>query len=318
MRRLSFIITIVLAFTFDSTAQTTVTLKLAFHHADHGLFKRARVLVNNQLLSTNDSGILRVLLPKSVNSVKISLPQSNNLLLYPPDGHLPVPKDLKEIPLVIVGKPETHLQLNKYVELLLLKEKTTGEALADIKRQVDSLRLQLFKNNIAEATILTAELAAFEKRKYISQVIADITAFRTSISEFKANYKYLAAHAFEDGAALDTLIESVTDYNRCYSKFERQHAHYEQMQRQYWSNASVIDDLRTYSDFLVHKVHAPCIYPMQEAILQIRQYYSGKKKNKNARKSIEASTGMFITAIDNILPELDSETNRLLTALIDN
>jgi hypothetical protein len=319
MRRLSFIITTLLVFAFNSTAQTTVTLKVAFQHADYGLFKRARVSVNNQQLSTNDSGILKIVLPKSANSVKISLPQSNHmLLLYPPDGHLPVPKDGKEVPLVIVGKPEAHFQLSKYLQLVLLKENLKGEALSDVKWQLDSLRFELFRNNVAEATIVTAELAALEKRKYISQVIADITALRTSISDFKANYKFLAVHAFEEGAALDTLIGSVSHYNSCYSKFEKQHAHYELMQRKYWSNAGVINDLRSYSDFLVNKVHAPCIYPMQEAILQIRQYYSGKKKNKNTRKLIEANTALFIAAIDNILPALDKETNQLLTDLIDN
>ena len=117
MRRLSFIITMLLTTAVDVTAQTTVTIKLIFQHADYGVFKRARVSVNNQLLSTNDSGIVRVVIPRALSSVKISLPQSNDLLLYPPDGYLPVPKDLKEIPLVIVGKPSAHFQLNKYVQL---------------------------------------------------------------------------------------------------------------------------------------------------------------------------------------------------------
>jgi hypothetical protein len=318
MRRLSFIIALLLVLCFSSAAQRTVTLKLAFQHADYGIFKRARISINNLLLSTNDSGLLSVVVPKSANSVKIALPLSKDLVIYPPDGHLPIPKDLREVPLVVVGKPEAHFQLKKYLDLLLLKEASTEEKRADVKRQLDSIRLQIFRNNIPEATILTAEGAAFEKRKYISQVIADITALRVAITQFKMNYKYLAAHAFEDGVALDTLIESVNHYNNCYSKFERQHAPYELMQLNYWSNAAVIDDLRSYSDFLVNQVHAPCIYPMQEAILQIRQYFSGKKKNKNTRKFIASNTNNFIATIDNVIPKLDSETNRLLTALTGN
>ena len=118
MRCLTFILAAALtSYTSGSTAQTTVPVKIQFQHADLGFAKRLRVSVNNQLYITNDSGFLKLALPKTVGYIKIALPLSSELVLYPPNGQLPIPKDVKQVPLVIVGSKEAHYQLRKYLDL---------------------------------------------------------------------------------------------------------------------------------------------------------------------------------------------------------
>jgi hypothetical protein len=315
MRCLLLFISILLASTL--TAQNTITLKLKIQHAEHGILKKTRMLVNGQLLQSNDSGIVKVTLPKTLSSVKVSLPQSNHVLLFPPGGQLPLPRDLREMPVVIAGDAEDHLQLKHYISLYSLKENVPAEEKEKFQLRLDSARLRLFKLHISESIIQKAEKTADEKAMYISQVISDIIDFRNSLSDFRYLYRFQAADAFEESAALEELIRSVNRYNSSYSKFEKIHARSEEKPLEYWTNANAINEIRTYSGFLVNKVHAPCVYPMQEAVLQIRQYYSGKKKNKSLRKSIEMDTGMFIAAIDKILPELDKRTSKLMVLLAD-
>jgi hypothetical protein len=301
-----------------STAQNSITLKIKIQHAEDGMLKKARVLVNGQLLQANDSGMVKISLPKTSSSVRVSLLHSNLVLLFPPGGHLAVPRDLREIPVVVAGDAEDHLQLKDYISLYRLKETIPEEEKAKWRLNLDSARLQLAKLNVPGSIIEKAEKTSDEKAAYISQLISDITDFRNSLSDFKYCYRFLAARAFEDAAALDELVASVNRYNSSYLKFERIDARLEDKPLQYWTNANAMHDIRAYSDFLVNKVHAPCIYPMQEAVLQIRQYYSGKKKKKNLRKSIEMDTGMFVQAIDRVLPELDKRTNELMLLLSEN
>src|SRR5687768_7292909 len=109
MRCLLFSILIMIAFRL--TAQNSIIFKVKIQHAEHGLLKRTRLLVNGQLLLSNDSGILKITVPKSMSSVRISLPHANLVLLYPPGGYLPVPRDLREVPVVVAGDAEDQMQL---------------------------------------------------------------------------------------------------------------------------------------------------------------------------------------------------------------
>jgi hypothetical protein len=305
-----------IAFCFNrsSTAQNTITFKGQVLNTKFGMQKRITLLVNSRFVMTNDSGFFQVTLPKTNTHLQVSIPFSEYLVLYPSGGYVSIPRDLKDIPLIILGSPTDMIPFKQYLEMYSLSNAATAEVRPAIRTKLDSLKKVLLRFRVTQAEITKAEKEAEEKDAYLSALCGDVLKFRNKVFELKTNFKWLANKSLEDGDALQALIRSANEYDSTYQKFDRQHAVYENMKFQYWRNEDLLPAVRQYSDFVVLRIHADGIYPMQELILQIKQYFSGKKKNKALKKSIGDKILKHYHAIEKLLPEIDRKTKEIIIA----
>src|SRR4051812_37160867 len=105
MKKIFFILSMALLLVLhDSFAQNTIVFKGQLYHNQLGPMKRVRVIINNQYPAlTDDAGIFQVALAKNSTSARVSMPMTNYQILYPAGGYVAIPRDLKDVPQIIIG-----------------------------------------------------------------------------------------------------------------------------------------------------------------------------------------------------------------------
>jgi hypothetical protein len=300
--------------------QNTIVFKGQLYHNKSGPLKKVRVVVNNQYPAmTDDAGIFAVTLPRSATNVRITVPLSNHHIIYPAGGYLAIPRDLKDIPQIIVGKRKENIFLTQYLTLYKQKRADSPNVFNNLQlsKKMDSLQTLLMKFHYTESEIKTAEKLLNGKEETISQLLQDLSAFRNSARDLAVTFKNLSPFAFEQSAAIDALLDAVKAYNNNYNKLDRMHNNYEQRIADFWQNDSLNKAFTELVDFNINHLHPEKIYPLQEVILQIRQYYTGKKKNRNTRTQLEEVIVKNVKQLQPALNELDMRTNKVLQQLDD-
>src|SRR4051812_18555794 len=107
-------------------AQNTFAFKAKVIHNKNGLMKQFSMLVNSNIAVTNDAGIFVVPLNNNTTHVKIQLQQSNFVVLYPLAGYVAIPRDLNDIPEIIIGSHTDNTYLNQYLNLYKVIKNNKG------------------------------------------------------------------------------------------------------------------------------------------------------------------------------------------------
>ena len=97
--------------------QNTFAFKAKVIHNKKGIMKDFNILVNSEVATTNDAGVFVIPLKNDVTHVKVGLQQTNYAVLYPTGGYVSVPRDLNDVPEIIIGSPQDNTYLNQYIAI---------------------------------------------------------------------------------------------------------------------------------------------------------------------------------------------------------
>src|SRR5215217_249152 len=122
-------------------AQNTFAFSAKVMHNKNGLMKQFSLLVNSNVAVTNDAGIFVVPLNNNTNHVKVQLQQSKYVVLYPTAGYVAIPRDLNDMPEIIIGSHTDNTYLNQYLKLYkAIKDKSaTSLEVKLLDSKLDSL-----------------------------------------------------------------------------------------------------------------------------------------------------------------------------------
>jgi hypothetical protein len=318
--RLLFILIPVFFTAASVEAQNTFTFKAQVIHTHQGPQKKIRVLINNQVAAiTDDSGIFQAVLPRRTTSIKITLTQGDYHVLYPFGGYVAIPRDLSDIPQIIIGSTRDNSYLQQYISLYSIKKKmgsASAIATRPLTAKMDSLRNLLLVFRYTENDIKKAEKLQDGKDEYYPMISADITDYLRKTYALITAFRLLSPFALDNPAAMQAIVEAGTKYNESYVKIDRQQLNYQRSLSEFWQNDSLTNAYRDLSDFSLTKIHAEKIFSLQAVILQMKQYAAGKKKKVKERKIVEEQMGNALREVEPLYLSLEKKTLRVL-ALMD-
>src|SRR3954453_413929 len=137
-------------------AQNTFAFKAKVIHNKKGIMKDFSILVNSEVATTNDAGIFVVPLKNDVTHVKVGLQQTSYTVLYPTGGYVSVPRDLNDVPEIIIGSPQDNTYLNQYIAIykeIKSNSSVSASELSALTKRLDSLQQILLTLNYTETDL---------------------------------------------------------------------------------------------------------------------------------------------------------------------
>lgn len=271
------------------TAQGTFAFKAKVIHNKKGLVKNITVLVNSNPAITNDAGILIIGLPNNTTHVKVALQQTHYAILYPIAGYVAIPRDLDDMPEIIIGSPDDNTYLNQY--LGLYKEIKNNSSLgatqmSQLYKKLDSLQALLLQMNYTDSDLRSAKDKQDGRDKYYKEISENLNDFTSRAIDLKTAFEYVANYAFDNPAALQQLNKAVTDYTDVYNTLNRQRNNYEKYLAEFWQNDSLTLNYTSLINYALDTIHTGKLFPMKDDISLINQYFSGNK-NKELKDKIQ-------------------------------
>lgn len=289
-----------------ASAQNTFAFKAKVMHNKTGLMKQFSVVVNSNVAVTNDAGVLVIPLNNSTNHVKVQLQQSNYVILYPIAGYVAVPRDLNDMPEIIIGSHTESTYLNQYLYLYKAIRNNKGASSLEVKAldmKLDSLQKMLLQLNYSESELRSAKDMQDGRDKYYPEISENLHDFVSRAFDLKASFQYVADFAFENPAALQKLHDAVTNYTNIYNILNRQRTNYQKQIDAYWQDDSLTREYNRFINFALDTVHTNKMFPLQSDITLINDYFS-VKKSKELKDKIQQHIKEQETTIQPLLDEL--------------
>jgi hypothetical protein len=285
-------------------SQNTFAFKAKVLHNKTGMMKQFSLLVNSSIAVTNDAGIFVIPLTNNTNHVKIQLQQSNYVVLYPTAGYVAVPRDLNDMPEIIIGSHTDNTYLNQYLNLYKAIRNNKGATSAEVRAldvKLDSLQKILIQLNYSETELRTAKDMQDGRDRSYPEISENLNDFVSRAFDLKASFQYVSNFAFDNPAALEKLREAATTYTNTYNVLNRQRMNYQKQINEFWQDDSLSHDYNSLISFALDTLHANRLFPLQADITLINEYFLGKKT-----KELKDKIQLHIKDQDvNIQPLLD-------------
>jgi hypothetical protein len=292
-------------------AQNTFAFKGKVIHNKKGLMKQFSILVNNEVAITNDAGIFVIGLNHDVTHVKIGLQHTGYTLLYPTGGYVSIPRDLNDVPEIIIGSPQDNTYINQYLAVykeMKSNSSATASELIALGKRLDSLQQILLQLNYTETDLRSAKEMQDGRDKYYPEISQNLQEFVDKAFDLKTSLKYVVDFAFEQTTALQNLISAVRDYNTIFNTLSRQRFNYEKFISEYWQNDSLTSHFHEFITYALDTLHQGKILTLQDDIAQINQYFTGSR-DKNLKEKIQQNINREIPLLEQLLKELDKRNN---------
>lgn len=288
-------------------AQNTYAFKAKVFHNKNGLMKQFNLLVNSNVAVTNDAGIFVVPLDNSISHVKVQLlPQNNYTILYPTAGYIAIPRDLNDMPEIIIGSHTDNTFLTQYLTVYKTIKNNNSATSTDMKgliTRLDSLQKMLLQLNYSESELRSAKDLQDGRDMYLPDISQNLNDFVSRAFDLEASFQYVANFAFDNPAALQKLHDAVTDYTNIYNILNRQRTNYQKQIDEYWQDDSLTTEYNGFINFALDSLHTNKLYPLQADITLINDYFSGKK-SKERKDKIQQRIKDQETIIKPMLEEL--------------
>jgi hypothetical protein len=296
---------------FIAFEQNTFAFKAKVIHNKKGVMKHFSLLVNDVVAVTNDAGIFMIALNNDVTHVKVALQQSGYSLLYPTGGYVSVPRNLNDVPEIIVGSPQDNTYLNQYLAVYKeMKGNSTATAseLITLGKKLDSLQQILLQLNYTETDLRSAKEMQDGRDKYYPEITQNLQEYIGRAFNFNASLKYVADFAFEKPQALQNLVSAVRDYNNIFNTLNRQRFNYEKFISDYWQSDTLSSHFHQLISYALDTVHQGKILTLQNNINQINQYFTGTR-DKSLKEKIQQDITREMPLLEHLLKELDNRNN---------
>ena len=280
-------------------AQNTFAFKGKVIHNKKGLMKQFSVLVNNEVATTNDAGIFVIGLNNDITHVKIGLQQTGYTVLYPTGGYVFIPRDLNDVPEIIIGSPQDNTYLNQYLAVykeMKSNSNATASELIALGKKLDSLQQMLLQLNYTETDLRSAKEMQDGRDKYYPEISQNLQEFVGRALDLKASLQYMVEFAFDNSSARAKVYDAVTSYTDIINSLNRQRFNYEKFISDYWQNDSLTNHFHNLISYSLDTLHTGMILNLQSDIAQINEYF--KSKNKDIKEKIQQN-------IHNKMPQLE-------------
>jgi hypothetical protein len=299
------------------SAQNTFAFKAKILHNKTGPMKQFNVLVNSNLTVTNDAGIFVIALNNNTNHVKVQLQQNNYVVLYPTAGYVAVPRDLNDMPEIIIGSHSDNTYLNQYLNLYKAIKNNKSATSLEVKaldNKLDSLQKILLQLNYSETDIRTAKEMQDGRDRSYPEISQNLYEFVSRAFDLTAAFQYVSNFAFDNPAALQNLNKAVTDYTNIYNIINRQRTNYQKQVDEYWQDDSLSQEYNRLITYSLDILHAGKLFPLKDDITLINEYFSGSK-SKELKEKIQQHIKDQETTVQPMLEELKKRNNFFQTKL---
>jgi hypothetical protein len=286
-------------------AQNTFAFKAKVIHNKKGIMKDFTILVNSEVATTNDAGIFIIALNNDVTHIKVALEQTNYTVLYPTDGYVAVPRDLNDVPEIIIGSPQDNTYLNQYLAIykeIKSNNSTTGSELSALAKQLDSLQQILLQLNYTETDLRSAKEMQDGRDRYYPEITQNLVEFVDKAFDLQRALQNLTSFAFDNAAARQNMYNAVTDYNHIRNTLSEQRFNYEKFIGDYWQDDSLTSHFRSLIVYALDSFHQGKILPLQNDITQINQYLTNN--NKDLKEKIQQNIAKEMPGLTDALAEL--------------
>lgn len=292
-------------------AQNTFAFKGKILHNKTGLMKQFGLLVNSNVAVTNDAGIFVIPLSNNTTHIRIQLQQSKYVVLYPTAGYVAVPRDLNDMPEIIIGSHTDNTYLNQYLNLYKAIKNNKNATSSEVKaldNRLDSLQKILLQLNYSETELRTAKEMQDGRDKFYPDISQNLYEFVSRALDLKASFQHVADFAFDNPAALQKLHDAVTQYTNIYNILNRQRTNYQKQIDEYWQDDSLSLDYNNLISFALDSLHAQRLFPLKDDITLINKYFSGTK-SKELKEKIKQHIKEQEITIQPMLEELKKRNN---------
>jgi hypothetical protein len=255
--------------------------------------------------TTNDAGIFVIGLNNNVTHVKVALQQTGYTVLYPTGGYVSVPRDLNDMPEIIIGSPQDNTYLNQYIAIYKeIKSNNTATAseLSSLTKKLDSLQQILLTLNYTETDLRTAKEMQDGRDRYYPEITQNLVEFVDKAFDLQRALQNITAFAFDNASALQNMYNAVTDYNHIRNTLSAQRFNYEKFIADYWQDSSLTNHFHSLIVYALDSLHEGKILPLQNDITQINQYLSNK--NKDLKEKIQQDIAKEMPSLTESLAEL--------------
>jgi hypothetical protein len=285
--------------------QNTFVFKAKVIHNKKGIMKDFSILVNSEVATTNDAGIFVVPLKNDATHVKVGLQQTSYTVLYPTGGYLSVPRDLNDVPEIIIGSPQDNTYLNQYIAIykeIKNNSSVSVSQLSSLTKKLDSLQQILLTLNYTETDLRTAKELQDGRDRYYPEITQNLVEFVDKAFDLQKALQNITAFAFDNASALQNMYNTVTDYNHIRNTLSVQRFNYEKFISDYWQDDSLTSHFHTLIVYALDTFHEGKILPLQNDITQINQYLSNK--NKDLKEKIQQNIAKEMPGLNDALAEL--------------
>ena len=291
--------------TIVAFAQNTFAFKAKVIHNKKGIMKDFSILVNSEVATTNDAGIFVIALNNDVTHVKVALQQTGYTVLYPTGGYVFVPRDLNDVPEIIIGSPQDNTYLNQYLAIYKeIKSNNTATAseISSLTKKLDSLQQILLTLNYTETDLRSAKEVQDGRDRYYPEITQNLIEFVDKAFDLQSALENITAFAFDNPSALQNMYNKVTDYNHIRNTLSAQRFNYEKFIVDYWQDDSLTNRFHSLIVYALDSLHEGKILPLQNDITQINQYLSNK--NKDLKEKIQQNIAKEMPDLNDALAEL--------------
>ena len=283
-------------------------------HNKLGTQKNMKLLVDNQYnVATDDAGVFVIALRNETNHIRVTLSSSSYKILYPVGGYIAIPRDLNDVPQLIIGSKDDDTYLTQYIKLYqLVKKSGSGSAsefqLLNVK--MDSLQALLLQLHYTTTDLQIAKDVQDAKDFIYPEITAAYAEYKTQLGNLVRNLNHASKYAFENANALQQLSSTVTNFNNSFDKLDRQRLNYERKVKELWGD-SAANDLKNLNTFLFDTVHAYNLIEVQNCMTDINDYFTGRNRDANLKKRIQQKVSDITTKLEPWNNEIEKKINNL-------
>ena len=281
--------------------------------------------VNGQKAETDQGGIFGIGLHNNITYVLVKLEDQAYSILYPPDGHLPVPKNLTEIPIIYLGTKEDSrrlgelISLTKKIDALTLSE---TEKRRDLSEQINNLKLLLenkFQTGDLERTTFQQKRLEEDKDRSSVDILNSLNSFCERASVLNETLKNsIPAHYSKSQQSMQ-LYEKVFEYNYAYHELISKRSNYEKNIDNYWLNDSLKIEFNALMSFTIDTANKKIIDSFNPNLNEIKSYCCcDKKRDQNLEQNIKKRIDVSVALVELVINDLNNRVNHFKYTLKNN
>lgn len=321
MRRLCVLVLMGVLVPAVAAAQETVRLEGRLIHAQGLATGRVGLSFGGfGTTLTRADGSFTHTFPADAGEAVVAVLDNGWAVLYPPGGHIPIPRTEGVTVDVVVGEPmervlaaavaEKHERLRTdLLELGAGQEQirtVLDEFLAEVRTRMD----------LDEAELRRAVDLAAERTERYPQIASALKDYVLKAQDVKDAFRLLAELAVRNPGVVQSLDTTILAYNEAYETLNNERPGFEQAVAAYWQNERLTAELRSLMDYALGEIHRALILQLNDSLVGIHQLQGASAARREERGAALAREIDFIVAqLEPRLDELDRRTERMLQAL---
>lgn len=278
--------------------------------------------VNGKKTETDQGGIFGIGLHNNTTYVLITLEDNTYSILYPPDGHLPIPKNPTEIPVIYLGTKDDYRQLNELITLTKKIDKLSINETQERKSlgiEINNLKKILLEKNFQECDL---ERTTFQENRlqdgrdrYFGEISQNLNNYYDKANTLTLKLKNSTPSLYGNSVQSMTLYEAVFEYNDAYKKISLLQKIYEKAISDYWLDDSLKAEFNILMAYVTDTANSRIIDTFNPTLNDIRGYCCCRKRDEKLEQAIKQRIDKSVESIEVLISDLKKRNDYFQDAL---